>query len=91
MTEFIDRLKVQTTTLFGLPPSYADLDHDEQRILRIAGLFAVGVFWFAVALVQPWLLLLLPVAVATCVWFIRRRRLLRAQSGEELDLEDWSY
>jgi hypothetical protein len=89
VSELIDRLKVSTTTLFGLPPSFSDLDGEEQRILRAAGLFAVAVFWFAVALVQPWLLLLLPLAVGSGIWFIRRRMLNRAESGE--DLEDWSY
>jgi hypothetical protein len=89
VTELIDRLKVSTTTLFGLPPSFSDLDADEQRMVRAAGLFAVAVFWFAVALVQAWLLVLLPLSVGACVWLIRKRRERRAERGD--DLEDWSY
>ena len=91
MTELIDRLKVSTTTLFGLPPSFADLDHDEQRMLRVAGLFAVAVLWFTVALVEVWLLLALPLAAGGCVWLIRKRRALRAASGDANELDDWSY
>ena len=90
MTEFIDRLKVSTTTMFGLPPSYGDLDDGEQKILRYVGLFAVAVLWFAVALVEAWLLLLLPASIAGCVWWMRKRRALRAESGVE-ELDDWSY
>jgi hypothetical protein len=89
VTELIDRLKVSTTTLFGLPPSFGDLDHEEQRMLRYAGFFAIGVLWFTVALVEVWLLLAVPLAAAGCVWMIRKRRSERAERGEELD--DWSY
>ena len=87
MTEIMDRLKVSTTTLFGLPPSFGDLDHEEQRMLRYAGFFAVAVLWFAVALVEAWLLLALPFALGACFWFIRKRRALRAERGDEP--EDW--
>ena len=87
MTELIDRLKVSTTTLFGLPPSLADLDAEERRILRVAGFFALAVLWFAVALVEPWMLVVLPIAAGACAWVIRRRRALRAETGEEP--EDW--
>jgi hypothetical protein len=90
VTEFIDRLKVSTTTLFGLPPSLRDLDFEEQRMVRYAGLFAIAVLWFTVALVEVWLLLALPLAVAGCVWMIRRRRERRAELGVEPD-DDWSY
>jgi hypothetical protein len=90
VTEFIDRLKVSTTTLFGLPPSIGDLDDEEQRMLRYAGLFAVAVLWFTVALVELWLLLALPLAAAGCFWMIRKRRALRAERGDEPD-EDWTY
>lgn len=90
MTEFIDRLKVSTISLFGLPPSFGDLDQEEQRMLRYAGLFAVAVLWFTVALVEVWLLLMLPLAVGGCVWMIRKRRAERAARGEEPD-DDWSY
>jgi hypothetical protein len=89
VTELIDRLKVSTTTLFGLPPAFGDLDDQEQRFLRYAGLFAVAVLWFTVALVELWLLLALPLAAAGCVWMIRKRRGLRAERGDEQ--EDWSY
>ena len=89
MTELIDRLKFSTTTLFGLPPSLADLDDEEQRMLRVAGVFALAVLWFAVALVEVWLLLALPLSAGACAWLIRKRRVLRAQSGDEPD--DWSY
>jgi Flp pilus assembly protein TadB len=89
VTEFIDRLKVSTTTLFGLPPSFGDLDHEEQRMLRYAGFFAVAVLWFTVALVEVWLLVTLPLAIGGCVWMIRKRRAERAERGEEPD--DWSY
>ena len=91
MTELIDRLKDSTTTLFGLPPSLADLDSEEQRILRAAGLFVVAVLWFAVALVEVWLLLALPLSVSACVWLIRKRRALRAESGDANEPDDWSY
>jgi hypothetical protein len=90
VTELMDRLKVSTTTLFGLPPSFADLDGEEQRMLRVAGLFAIGVLWFAVALVEVWLLLALPLSAAACVWMIRKRRALRAESGDP-EPDDWSY
>ena len=90
MTELIDRLKVSTTTLFGLPPSFGDLDDEEQRMLRYAGFFVVGVLWFAVALVEVWLLLLLPLSIGGCVWMIRKRRELKAERGED-ESEDWSY
>jgi hypothetical protein len=89
VTEFIDRLKVSTTTLFGLPPSLQDLDAEERRMLRYAGFFAVAVLWFAVALVEAWLLVALPFALAACAWFIRKRRLLRRERGDEPD--DWAY
>jgi hypothetical protein len=89
VTELIDRLKVSTTTLFGLPPSLADLDEEEQRILKFAGVLAVAVLWFAVALVEVWLLLALPLATGACVWLIRRRRALRV--GLEPEPDDWSY
>ena len=89
MTELIVRLKDSTTTLFGLPPSLADLDAEEQRMLRYGGGFAVAVLWFAVALVELWLLVALPLAVGACVWMIRKRRAERTERGEELD--DWSY
>ncbi len=87
MTELIDRLKFSTTTLFGLPPSLGDLDHEEQRMLRYAGFFAIAVLWFSVALVEAWLLLALPPAMGACAWFIRKRRALRAERGD--DSEDW--
>jgi hypothetical protein len=90
VTELIDRLKVSTTTMFGLPPSFADLDDHERKILRYAGLFAVAVLWFAVALVEVWLLLGLPLAVAGCVWMIRKRRALLAERGPD-EPDDWSY
>lgn len=89
MTELIDRLKVSTATLFGLPPSLADLDHDEKRMLLYAGAVALGVLWFAVALVEIWLLPLLPLSIGSCVWLIRKRRQRQAERGEETD--DWSY
>jgi hypothetical protein len=89
VTELIDRLKVSTTTLFGLPPSFGDLDHEEQRMLRYAGLFAVAVLWFTIALVEVWLLLALPLVAGGCAWMIRKRRALRAEQGEEP--EDWTY
>jgi hypothetical protein len=89
VTELIDRLRVSTTSLLGLPPSLGDLDHEEQRMLRVAGLFAIGVFWFAVALVQPLLLLTLPISVGACVWLIRKRRERRDTRGEDPD--DWAY
>ena len=89
MTELIDRLKVSTTTMFGLPPSLADLDTHEQRILKFAAVIALGVLWFAVALVEVWLLLGLPLATAGAVWLIRRRRAARADGESEPD--DWSY
>ena len=89
MAELIDRLKISTTTLFGLPPSLQDLDGEERRMLRYAGFFAVAVLWFAVALVEAWLLVALPVGAAECAWFIRKRRLLRPERGDEHD--DWSY
>ena len=89
MTELIFRLKDSTTTLFGLPPSLADLDAEEQRMLRYSGFFAVAVLWFAVALVELWLLVALPLAVGACVWMIRKRR---AERGDEVEEpEDWSY
>ena len=87
MTELIDRLKFSTTTLFGLPPSLADLDAEERRMLRYAGFFAFAVLWFAVALVEAWLLVALPPAIGACAWSIRKRRLLRAERGDEPD--DW--
>jgi hypothetical protein len=87
VTELIDRLKVSTTTLFGLPPSFGDLDRQEQQLLRYAGLFAVGVLWFTVALVELWLLLALPLVAGSTAWMIRRQRALRAERGEEA--EDW--
>ena len=90
MTELIDRLKDSTTNLFGLPPSFADLDGQEQRMLRVAGVFAIAVLWFAVALVEVWLLLALPLAAAACVWLIRKHRALRAEQGPE-EPDDWSY
>jgi Flp pilus assembly protein TadB len=90
VTEFIDRLKVSTTTLFGLPPSLADLDAEEQKILRYAGLVAVAVLWFTVALVELWLLLALPLAAGGCAWLIRKRRAERAERGSD-EPDDWSY
>jgi hypothetical protein len=90
VAELIDRLKVSTTTLFGLPPSLQDLDDEEQRMLRYAAFFAIGVLWFAVALVEAWLLLALPVALAACAWFIRKRRLLQREQGAA-EPDDWSY
>jgi hypothetical protein len=91
VTEFIDRLKISTTTLFGLPPSFGDLDLEEQRMIRYAAFFAIGVLWFTVALVEVWLLLTVPLAAAGCVWMIRKRRALRAQQGEVDEPDDWSY
>jgi hypothetical protein len=89
VTEFIDRLKDSTTTLFGLPPSFRDLDLEEQRMLRYAGFFAIGVLWFAVALVEVWLLLALPLAIGACIWLIRKRRANAPARTDEPD--DWSY
>jgi hypothetical protein len=89
VTELIDRLKDSTTTLFGLPPSYHDLDAEERRMLHYAGFFAIAVLWFAVALVEVWLLLALPLAIGGCFWLIRQRRLNR--SGESNEPDDWNY
>lgn len=89
MAELIDRLKDSTTTLFGLPPSYHDLDVDERRLLRYTGFFAIGVLWFAIALVEVWLLLALPLAAAGCYWLIRKRRENRPAEDEGPD--DWNY
>jgi hypothetical protein len=88
VTELIDRLKVTTTTLFGLPPSFADLDPEEQRMLKYGGAFALAVLWFAVALVEVWILLALPLSTGACIWLIRRRR---AQRGDERESDDWVY
>ena len=90
MTELIDRLKVSTTTLFGLPPSFGDLDDEEQRMLRYAALFVVAVLWFTIALVEVWLLATLPVAAGGFVWMIRKRRALKAERGD-VEHDDWSY
>ena len=87
MTEIIVRLKDSTTTLFGLPPSLADLDGEEQRMLRYAGFFAVAVLWFTVALVELWLLLALPLSAGACVWLIRKRRAAMPEQPDEPD--DW--
>jgi hypothetical protein len=89
VTELIDRLKDSTTTLFGLPPSYHDLDAEERRMVRYAGFFAIGVLWFAVALVEVWLLLALPLAIGACFWLIRKRR--ENRGGREDESDDWSY
>jgi hypothetical protein len=85
----MDRLKFSTTTLFGLPPSLADLDDEEQRMLRYAGLFAIAVLWFAVALVEVWLLAALPLSAGACAWMIRKRRTVGRERPDEPD--DWSY
>ena len=90
MTELIDRLKDSTTTLFGLPPSLADLDDEERRMLRAAACFAVAVLWFTIALVEVWLLLALPLAAGGFVWMVRKRRVLRAERGD-VEPDDWSY
>jgi hypothetical protein len=90
VTELIDRLKFSTTTLFGLPPSFRDLDREEQRMLRYAGLFLVAVLWFTIALVEVWLLATLPLAAAGFVWMIRKRRALKAERGPD-EPDDWSY
>jgi hypothetical protein len=71
-----------------LPPSFGDLDREEQRMLRYAGFFAIAVLWFTVALVEVWLLLALPLAAGGCVWMIRKRRALRAEQGPD-EPEDW--
>jgi hypothetical protein len=87
VTELMDRLKVSTTTLFGLPPSLADLDVEERRILRATGFFAIAVLWFTVALVEAWLLVVLPITAAACAVVIRRRRALAGERSDEGD--DW--
>jgi hypothetical protein len=90
VTELIDRLRVSTTTLFGLPPTYGDLDDEERRMLRYAGLFAVAVLWFTIALIEVWLLLALPLAAGGFAWMIRKRRALKAERGDD-EPDDWSF
>jgi hypothetical protein len=89
VTELLDRLKVSTTNLFGLPPSLADLDGEERRMLTYAGAFAIAVLWFAVALVEVWLLLALPLAIGGCIWLIRKRRADAGEQEREREPEDW--
>jgi Flp pilus assembly protein TadB len=88
VTELIDRLKDSTTTLFGLPPSLADLDPEERRLLKIAAAFAVAVLWLAIALVDVWLLLAVPVVVLFTRWAIRRKR---ANQPKDDEPDMWSY
>ena len=85
MTDPIARIK-DLAAPYGAGISYADLSREEQRLVRIGAACAAILLWFAVALVQPWLMVAVPLLAAAFLWFIRRRRLNRPQTD---DVEDW--
>jgi hypothetical protein len=85
VTHHLARLKES----YGPRLSYSDLTPDEQRLVQIGCACAAVLLWFAVALVDPWLLVIVPLVAVGCVWLARKRRLERAERGEDVD--DWSY
>lgn len=88
MTEPIARVKSFTASYrSGL--TYADLSPNEQRLVKRGAVVAAALLWFAVALVEPWLLLVLPLPAGVCAWLIGTR--WRAGPDRREDGEDWSY
>ena len=88
MTEPIARFKsLAASYRTGL--SYADLSPDEQWLVKGGAACAAILLWFAVALVEPWLLLVLPLLGGTCAWLIRARR--RRQPDRRKEVDDWSF
>jgi hypothetical protein len=88
VTDPIARLKNMSTP-YGAGLSYSDLSLEEQRLVRIGAASAAILLWFAVALVQPWLVFAIPALGAGLVWLISRRR--AAQPDRADDHDDWSY
>ena len=87
MTDSIARLKALVAQ-YRPALEYSDLTQDERRLLLGGAACAAVLLWFAVALVEAWLLLALPLVAGGCVWLVRKKR---ARPGREQELEDWSY
>ena len=86
MTDPIARLKNMSAP-YGAGLSYSDLSFEEQRLVRIGAVSAA--VWFAVALVQPWLVFAIPALGGGLVGAIRRRRATQPERADDHD--DWSY
>jgi hypothetical protein len=74
---------------YGTGLSYSDLSHEDQRLVKIGGIAAAALLWFAVALVQPWFLLAVPVLGAGIAWIVRERR--KANPEGSAGDDDWSF
>jgi hypothetical protein len=72
---------------FSLPAF--DFTPDEARLVKGAAVTAALVLWLAVALIDAWFLLVVPVLAAMCagaIWRLRRNR-----PRDEHPDEDWSF
>jgi predicted membrane metal-binding protein len=88
VTHYIARL-MRMPDAYRPSLSYSDLTPEEQRLVQIGLGCSAVLLWFAVALVNPWLLAVVPALAAVGVWLLRRRRARRTELGE--DTEDWTY
>jgi hypothetical protein len=88
VTHHLARLK-RLPESYRPPLSYSDLTQEEQRLVQIGCACAGVLLWFAIALVDPWLLVIVPLVAAGCVWLLRKRRAERVERGEVDD--DWSF
>ena len=88
MTDPIARLK-NVSAPYGGGLSYADLSPEDQRLVRFGAASSAVLLWFAVALVQPWLVFAVPAVAVALVWMIKRRRATRPAESDDHD--DWSY
>jgi Flp pilus assembly protein TadB len=89
VTHHLARLK-RLPESYRPPLSYSDLTPEEQRLVQIGCACAGVLLWFAIALVDPWLLVIVPLVAVGCVWLVRRRRAGRVERGE-VDVDDWSF
>jgi hypothetical protein len=87
VTDLTDRIKALFAQ-YRPAIAYSDLTEDEKRLVIVGAACAAALLWFAVALVEVWLLLALPLLAGGCVWLVRKKR---ARPGREEELEDWSY